>query len=459
MSTSITNFKPHPYQQTAIEWAINKSKDGLLLPMGLGKTVITLTAINTLMYDMFAVSKVLVIAPIRVAQSTWPDEIRKWAHTNQLTYSIVLGDKAKSVQALHDEADIYLINRENVSWLVDYWEHDWPYDMVVIDELSSFKNLQSKRFKALKKVRPLFDRFIGLTGTPTPRGLPDIWSQVYLMDGGARLGKTVSEFRRRYLIPGRRNGNVIYDWELQDGAEQRIYDAIGDICMSLKTEDWLTLPPCSYIQYTISLPQSVMSKYKQFEREKILMLNEEDVITGANAGVVSNKLLQFTAGAIYDEEHKVQVLHDVKLDALEDLMESANGEPVMVFYYFKHDYERIYERFSKDYRIRGIEGPDDMQAWDNGDIDMLLVHPASVGHGLNLQHGGNIIIWFSLPNWNLELYQQANARLHRQGQKNAVRIYHILAKGTVDEDVMLSLERKDCTQRALIEALKAKVQS
>lgn len=457
MSTGTMNFEPHAYQRAAIEWIIKKEKCGLFLPMGLGKTVTTLSAINELMYDAFEISKVLVIAPIRVAQSTWPDEISKWAHTKSLTYALILGDKQKRIQALQENVDIYMINRENVPWLVEYWQDDWPYDMVVIDELSSFKSPQSKRFKALRRVMPLVERFVGLTGTPTPKGLPDLWSQVYLMDQGKRLGKTLTIFRQRYLIPGRRNGHVVYDWELQPDAKRRITTAISDICMSLKTEDWLSLPKCRYLEHRVTLSQKTMEQYKHFEREKILELGKNEVITGANAGVVCGKLLQFTSGAVYDESHEAQLIHDTKINALEDLMESANKEPVMVFYYFKHDRDRILEKFKEQYNIRSIDDAKDVKDWNDGSIDMLLVHPASVGHGLNLQHGGSIIVWFTLPNWNLELYQQANARLYRQGQKNAVRIYHIIAEGTIDEDVMRSLDKKDTTQKNLIESLKAKI--
>lgn len=454
---STMNFKPHPYQQAAKQWVIEKSKCGLFLPMGLGKTVITLTAINELMYDRFEVSKVLIIAPIRVVKSTWPNEIAKWQHTQKLSYSLIVGDKKSRIKAMQQDEDIYLINRENVAWLVDYWRSDWPYDMVVIDELSCFKSPQAKRFKALRKVMPLVGRFVGLTGTPTPKGLPDLWSQVYLMDAGQRLGKTLSVFRSRYLTPGRRSGYVVYEWCLQPDAKRRITEAISDICMSLKTEDWLELPPCTYFEHRVSLPSKSMKQYKRFEREKILEISEDGVITGANAGVVSNKLLQFTGGAVYDEKHKFQVLHATKLDALEDLMETANGESVMVFYYFKHEYTRIVERFKDTYTISAIETSEDVGRWNRGEIDMLLVHPASVGHGLNLQEGGSIVVWYTLPNWSLELYQQANARLHRQGQEKSVRIYHIIAEGTIDEDVMQSLEQKDVTQKALIEALKAKI--
>lgn len=451
------NFKPHPYQQAAKQWVIDKPKCGLFLPMGLGKTIITLTAICELMYDRFEIDKVLIIAPIRVVKSTWPNEIRKWRHTQKLSYSMLVGDKKSRIKAARQEADIYLINRENVAWLVEYWRGDWPYDMVVIDELSCFKSPQAKRFKALRKVMPSVDRFVGLTGTPTPKGLSDLWSQVYLMDAGKRLGRTLAVFRSQFLTPGRRNGYVIYEWNLQPNAKRRIIESISDICMSLKTEDWLKLPPCSYLRHTVTLSPKTLDQYKRFEREKILEISEDGVIAGANAGVVSNKLLQFAGGAVYGEEHNVRMIHDTKLEALEDLTESANGEPVMVFYYFKHEYTRIVERFKDTYTISAIETSEDVGRWNRGEIDMLLVHPASVGHGLNLQEGGAIVVWYTLPNWSLELYQQANARLHRQGQKKPVRVYHIIAEGTIDEDVMQSLEQKDVTQKALIEALKAKI--
>lgn len=446
-------YHPHEYQRKAIQWILDKPRSGLFLPMGMGKTSVTLTAINILMYDYFNVEKVLIIAPIRVAQSTWPDEISKWEDMRHLTYARVLGSRQQRLKALKQEVDIYLINRENVSWLVEVVGRDWPFDMVVVDELSSFKNPQAQRFKALRKVMPLVDRFIGLTGTPAPKGLPDLWPQLYLMDQGKRLGRTLSTFRSRYLMPGRRNGHVIYEWLLQEGAKRRIYDAIGDICMSLKAEDWLKLPDCQYLTQEVVLSKQAMQQYHRFKREKILEICEDGVITAANAGVVTNKLLQFTAGAVYDEAHKVRQIHTAKLEALEDLLEAANGQPVMVFYYFRHDYELITEHFPDD-NIRTIEDQQDVADWNDGKIDMLLVHPASVGHGLNLQHGGSIIIWYTLPNWNLELYLQANARLHRQGQTETVRIYHLVAKGTVDEDMMKSLEQKDVSQKALIEALK-----
>lgn len=445
-------FRPHDYQQQALQWVLDKPKTGLFIPMGKGKTSVTLTAIEQLLYDCFQVDKVLIIAPIRVAQSTWPDEIAKWDHTRKLTYSVAVGSEPQRRTALESDADIYLINRENVMWLVENYGQDWKWDMVVIDELSSFKNPSAKRFKALKKIMPLVTRFVGLTGTPTPKGMPDLWSQVYLMDAGERLGKTIKQFQRNYLIPGQRNGFVVYNWTLQENAERRITDKISDICMSLEPSP--TEAGSVSLVHSVELPLPVFCQYKRFKREKIIELANDDVITAANAGVITNKLLQFTAGAVYDEGHKVQLIHDVKLDALEDLMESANGEPVIVYYYFKHDYDRIYQRFNKFYKIRAIDSPQDVLDWNKGKIDMLLVHPASVGHGLNLQDGGSIEIWYSLPNWNLELYQQANARLDRQGQKHTVRIYHIIAKGTIDEDMMQSLENKKVTQDGVMQALR-----
>lgn len=446
-------YQPHEYQLKAEQWILEHDKCGLFLPMGMGKTSITLTAISDLMYDYFRVHKVLIIAPIRVADATWPAEINKWDHTKGLTYAKILGDRKQRLVGLAQDADVYLINRENVQWLVEQCGSRWPYDMVVIDELSSFKNPKAKRFKAMKRVLSKVKYFVGLTGTPAPKGLPDLWPQVYLMDQGQRLGKALTVFRSRYLIPGKSNGHMVYEWLLQDGAKRRIYDAIGDICMSLEAEDWLQLPECRYINHEVVLTDKVMQQYRRFKQNKIIELCPDGVITAANAGVVINKLLQFTAGAVYDENHVEQYLHEEKLNALEDLLEAANGNPVMVFYYFKFDFDRIRQRFP-GLNIRTIESEQDVADWNDGKIDMLLVHPASVGHGLNLQQGGNIIIWYTLPNWNLELYLQANARLHRQGQIKTVRIYHLIAKGTVDEDMIRSLEQKDVSQKALIEALK-----
>lgn len=422
----------------------------------LGKTSITLGAINSLIYDYFEVNRVLVIAPIRVADMTWDAEIKKWDHLSHLTIVKILGGAEHRRMMLTKVADIYTINRENVQWLVEQYGNKWPFDMVVVDELSSFKNPQSKRFKALKKVMPFVNRFVGLTGTPAPRSLMDLWPQLYLMDKGKRLGKTLSKFRSRYFKVGKRNGHIVYDWVLLPGAEVKMQDDIRDICMSLKAKDWLDMPKRTDITIDVSLPSEIMKDYKQFEREKILELGNDKAVVGSNAGVVLGKLLQYSSGMLYDDEHDQVKIHDYKLEALGELIEEANGKPVLVFYYFKFDFERIM-RYFPQLIVRGIDNQHDIEEWNSGKIDMLLVHPASVGHGLNLQEGGNIIIWYTLPNWNLELYQQANARLHRQGQRYPVFIYHLLAKGTVDEDVMQSLMDKEVTQNSLMEALKAKI--
>lgn len=408
------------------------------------------------MYDHFSINKVLVIAPIRVADITWEAEIHKWDHLRHLTISKIIGTADQREKAIAKEADIYTINRENVQWLIQYLRRKWPFDMIVVDELSSFKNSKAKRFKALKQVMPKVSRFVGLTGTPAPRNYTDLWPELYLMDRGERLGRTLSEFHSRYFRPGKSNGHVVYDWNLIPGSERKIYNAIGDICMSLKAEDWLNLPKRSDITVDVEFPVSLMKEYKQFEREKILELENDHTIVGSNAGTVMGKLLQYSSGMIYDDDREAVKIHDYKLEALSELVIAANGKPLLVFYYFKFDFERIKNAF-KNLEVRSLDNKDDVTDWNEGKIDMLLVHPASVGHGLNLQDGGNTIVWYTLPNWNLELYQQANARLHRQGQKRPVFIYHLISKGTVDEDVMRSLEQKDTSQQALMAALKAKI--
>ena len=446
-------FKPHDYQARAMQWIADHEKCGLLLPMGAGKTVTTLTAIQKLLYEDFDVSNVLIIGPVRVIESTWPSELDKWEHLKHMTFSVISGPPKKRMAAIAQPADIYLIGKENVMWLVENYIHDWKWDMVIIDELSCFKNPQAKRFKALRTVMPSVKRFIGLTGTPAPRGIPDIWSQIYLMDRGERLGRTLTAFRRDYLAPGRHNGYVVYEWLLQDGAEDRIYQKIDDICMSISQEESAKLPPVNYIDYPIELGSKLLSEYRHFKRHKVLELSEDETLIGANAGVICGMLAQFTSGAIYTANKAYNILHEKKLDALEDLIESANGHPVIVFYYFQHEKERLLERF-KAYNLRCMESAEDVKAWNNKQIDILLLHPASAGHGLNLQDGGNVAIWYSLPNWNLEYYQQANARIYRQGQKNAVTIYHIIAKETIDEDQLKSLEKKDVSQQALIDALR-----
>ena len=448
-------FIPHDYQKIAIEKIINLPAVGLFLEMGLGKTVSALTAIQELLYDRFEVSKVLVIAPLRVAQSTWPGEIEKWDHLQGLRLAKVLGSEKQRIEALHQPADIWIINRENTEWLVDYYGRKWPFDMVVIDELSSFKNPRSKRFRALRKVRPLIKRIVGLTGTPAPNGLIDLWSQIYLLDQGERLGKTLTSYRNRYFDPGRRNQNIIFEWIPKPFAEERIYEKISDICVSMKAEDWLQLPERINNVLEIELPEKAKWQYKQLEKDLILPLLESDV-TAANAAVLTNKLLQMANGAIYDEFGEAKEIHDAKLEALEEVVEAANGKPVMVVYAYKHDLDRIRKRLKK-YNPRTLDSDQDVQDWNVGKIQVLLLHPASGGHGLNLQAGGNIIVWFGLT-WGLEYYQQTIARLHRQGQTERVIVHHIIAKGTMDEEVLKALTDKTATQNDLMEAVKAKIE-
>lgn len=448
-------FRPHSYQAKAIDWALEKPTCGLFLPMGAGKTVTTLSVIAELL--MFDVRRVLIIGPKRVVGATWPDEILKWDNTRFLTWALITAPMAKGKAPIPSGKDIYLVSKDNVTSLIEMLDHTWPFDMVVIDELSTFKNPKAKRFKALRRVMPATRRFIGLTGTPAPKGIPDLWAQIYLMDQGERLGKTQRAFQNRYLYPARMNGHVVYDWGVKDGAQEQIYDAVSDICMSIKQTECADLPPVSYIDRKIDLGPA-FQKYKVFKREKILELCEgrmDDAIMAANAGVLTLFLSEFASGQIYSADHKsVHTLHDRKIQELEDLMVSANGSPVMVFYYFKHEADRIRNHFAKQYDAMILDTKEDIDLWNAGKIDMLLVHPASAGHGLNLQKGGHIAVWYSLPNWNLELYQQANARIYRQGQQDPVVIYHILAKGTVDEDMLDALKNKDVTQSRLIEALR-----
>ena len=448
-------FIPHDYQKIAIEKIIKLPAVGLFLEMGLGKTVSALTAIQELLYDRFEVSKVLVIAPLRVAQSTWSGEIEKWDHLQGLRLAKVLGSEKQRIGALHQPADIYIINRENTEWLVDYYGRKWPFDMVVIDELSSFKNPRSKRFRALRKVRPLIKRIVGLTGTPAPNGLIDLWSQIYLLDQGERLGKTLTGYRNRYFDPGRRNQNIVFEWIPKPFAEERIYEKISDICVSMKAEDWLQLPGRIDNAIEVELPEKAKSQYKQLEKDLILPLLGSDV-TAANAAVLTNKLLQMANGAIYDEFGEAKEIHDAKLEALEEVVEAANGKPVLVVYSYRHDLDRIKNQLKK-YKPRTLDSDQDVQDWNAGKTQVLLLHPASGGHGLNLQTGGNIIVWFGLT-WGLEYYQQANARLYRQGQIERVIVHHIVAKGTMDEEVLKALTGKAATQNDLMEAVKAKIE-
>jgi len=425
--------------------------------MGLGKTVTTLTAISDLLF-LGDIEKVLVIAPLRVAEDTWSTEIEKWDHLSHLRISKVLGSPKERIRAMNRPADIYVTNRENVEWMVKEYFDKWPFDMAVIDELSSFKSAKAIRFRSLKKVRPYFKRIVGLTGTPAPNSLIDLWPQLYLLDGGARLGKTITGFKQQYFKPGRMNGYIVYDWKLKDGSEDAIHNKIGDICISMMSKDYLDIPERIDNKVSVNLPDKIKSVYKQLEKDLVIELDKND-ITAANAAVLTNKLLQMSNGAIYSEDKSVVEIHEEKLKVLLDLIEAANGKPVLIFYSFKHDFDRIV-RYLKAKKLKaiGLGDSGDIKKWNNGEIPILLVHPASAGHGLNLQYGGNIIIWFGLT-WSLELYQQANARLHRQGQKESVIVHHIITKNTVDEDVMRALGNKEINQNTLLEAVKARIKN
>lgn len=446
-------FEPYPYQQKAEEFILSHRRCGLFLEMGLGKTVITLSAVKRLLDD-FAITKVLVIAPLRVAATVWAEEAQKWDHLDGLRISKVLGDQKTRLAALAADADIYVVNRENVSWLVNHQAtlKDWPFDMLVIDELSSFKSPKAERFRALRRVLPAVRRIVGLTGTPSPNGLIDLWSQIYLLDNGERLGKFVSYYRDVYFTPGQRNGAIIYNWDPKPGADRVIYDKLSDICMSMKAEDYLSLPDRRDITYPVKLSEGALKAYETMERDLVLPMVGE-VLTAQNAAVLTGKLLQLANGAIYNESGDYYQIHEAKLDALEDLIEAANGEPVLVYYSFRHDAERIQQRIPQ---ARRLITPQDVNDWNAGRIPVLIAHPASAGHGLNLQAGGHIIIWFGLT-WSLELYQQANARLHRQGQSQPVTVYHVITADTVDKNVLKVITSKAVKQDALIDAVKARI--
>lgn len=434
----------HNYQKVTRDFILENEYCLICLDLGMGKTLSTLSALSTMDFN-----KCLVIAPLRVAQSTWTDEIAKWGFNFRV--SLILGDAQKRIDALHADADIYIINRENVCWLVDQYSK-LPFDIVVIDEISSFKSAQAKRFKALKKVRHSIKRLVGLTGTPAPNSLLDLWPQVYLLDMGKRLGKYEGGYKQRYFLPDRMGPNqIVYSWKLRENAEENIYNQINDICISMKATDYLDMPDRIDNKIYIQFSASLQKKYDYLEENSILKFINSDAVAGS-AAILTNKLLQFASGAIYDENNNVQYIHDLKLDALEELVEHANGKSVLVFYNYKHDLTRLQARFKKAVVLKTV---DHIKAWNAGNIKLLFVHPGSCGHGLNLQDGGNIIVWFSLT-WSLELYQQANARLYRQGQKNTVVINHIIAKGTVDELVMKALEKKDMNQEALLQAIKVK---
>lgn len=449
-------YNPHPYQTYATQRILEQPAVGLFLEMGLGKTVSTLTAVAELLHDSFEVSRVLVIAPLRVAQKTWTDEIEKWDHLKYLKIAKVLGTERQRLYALNTEADIWIINRENVEWLVEHYGNKWPFDMVVIDELSSFKSSKARRFRALRKVRPYIKRIVGLTGTPTPNGLIDLWAQIYLLDQGERLGKIVTGYRSRYFDPGKRNREVIFSWVPKAGAEEAIHKKLEDICVSMSAADWLEMPERIDRVIKVQLPEAARVKYEQLEKDWLLPFADGDVTAGA-AAILTNKLLQLANGAVYDENGKAQAVHIAKLEALKDVIEAANGKPVLVFYAYLHDQARIINYLQAagcDTRV--LDKEQDIDDWNAGKIQVLLAHPASAGHGLNLQAGGNIIVWFGLT-WSLELYQQANARLHRQGQKCSVIVHHLVAEDTHDEDVMKALEQKEYSQEALLKAVKARI--
>ena len=441
-------FTPHNYQKYAMNHIMKHAASGLFLDMGLGKTVTTLTAVDQLLF-LGDVKKILVIAPLRVAESTWSSECLKWDHLKNLRISKVLGSAKIRIAAMAVNADIYVTNRENVGWLVENYINEWPFDMLIIDELSSFKSSKANRFRALKKVIPYFKKIVGLTGTPAPNSLIDLWPQVYLLDKGQRLGKTITSFKQQYFYPGRANGYIVYDWILKNGSEEEIYKNIGDICISMKSEDYLAMPERIDNKIYIELPAAARADYKKLEKD--LVMNDD--ITAANAAVLTNKLLQISNGAIYDDNNKVVEMHDEKLKALAELIEAANGKPVLIFYSYKHDLTRI-QKYIKG--SKKLEGSEDIEKWNEGKIPVLLAHPASAGHGLNLQYGGNIVIWFGLT-WSLELYQQANARLHRQGQTKTVIIHHIITRNSIDEDVLKALENKEISQSALMVAVKARL--
>lgn len=452
-------FKPHAYQQHCINKIIEIKKLGLFLDMGLGKTITTLTAVKELKYNRFLVRRVLVIAPKKVAEGTWTREAAKWDHTQMLRVSPVLGSQAKRIRALNTPADLYIINRENVCWLVDYYRNAWPFDMVVVDESSSFKSHSAKRFKALASVSSRIDRMVELTGTPSPNGLDDLWSQIFLLDGGERLGKRHTQFRERYFQPDKRGADgMVYSYEAKPGTEESILRQISDICISMKAEDYLQLPDVTYHEIPVELDSKSLKAYYELEREMVLQLPEDDeTISVTSAAALSNKLLQLANGALYDEDRQVHEVHNCKIEAFLELIESLQGKPALVFYNYQHDRARILKALEKSgLAVRELKTTQDEDDWNAGKIQVLLTHPASSAYGLNLQQGGNHVVWFGLT-WNYELYTQANKRLHRQGQKEKVIIHHLVCSGTRDTDVMQALQRKDDVQSWVMESLKARI--
>lgn len=450
-------FIPHNYQKYAIEFILNHPVAAVLLDMGLGKTVIALTAIHSLLFDSFEVSKVLVVAPLRVARDTWPNEVKKWEHLKDLRVSVAVGDAKKRKIALMRKADIYVINREMVKWLVEESGVPFDYDMVVIDELSSFKNPQSQRFKALMKVRSKVRRVVGLTGTPASNGLMDLFAEYKLLDMGQRLGRYITRYRLSYFQPDKTNGAIVYSYKPLPFAEEEIFKKIGDITISMKSGDFLQMPEKIMTEYEVEMNEKEKQEYKHLKDNLVLSVGDQE-ITAANAASLCGKLSQMANGAVYTDDRNVQIFHERKLDALEDMIEAANGKPVMIAYWFQHDFDRIKNRLQEmGVEFEKIDSEDSIKRWNEGRLPVALIHPASAGHGLNLQSGGSTIIWFGLT-WSLELYQQTNGRLWRQGQKDkTVVIQHIITKGTIDERILSALKHKDCTQEEMIAAVKAEI--
>lgn len=448
-------YEAHDYQTYATNFILEHPLTAILLDMGLGKSVITLTAVNDLLFDSFEIHKVLVVAPLRVARDTWPAELEKWEHLHGLVYSVAVGSEVQRKAALMQKADIYIINRENIEWLVEKSGLPFDYDMLVVDELSSFKSYQAKRFRSLSSVRPKVNRVVGLTGTPSSNGLMDLWAEFRLLDMGKRLGRFITHFRSDYFVPDKRNQQIIFSYKPKPGAEEAIYRLVSDITISMKSTDYLKMPECVINEVTVRLSEKEMECYQTLKDDLILSLDGQDIDAQSAVGL-SNKLTQMANGAVYGEDSNVIAIHDRKLDALEDLIEAANGKPVLVAYWFKHDLSRIEERLHKRHiPFSKLDTADSIKRWNNGELPVALVHPASAGHGLNLQSGGSTLIWFGLT-WSLELYQQTNARLWRQGQESdTVVIHHLITKDTIDEKIMSALKKKDKIQSALIDAVKA----
>lgn len=451
-------YNPHGYQQYVTDKMIELPFMGAWLDMGLGKTVCTLTALHEMKYHRFCIRRALVIAPKKVAENTWSAEAAKWDHLQALRLSVVLGTAKQRRDALARTADVYIINRENVQWLVKLYGNAWPFDVVILDESTSFKNHQAKRFRALRAVRPKISRIIELTGTPSPHGLMDLWSQIYLLDGGQRLGRTISVYRDIYFLPDKRSRTTVFSYTPKEGAADAIYKQISDICISMKSEDYLELPDLIDHDIPVILDNKAARAYRDLESNMLLQVSDEDIVTATTQATLTNKLLQLCNGAVYDEQGSVAHVHDCKLEVFLETLEQLQGEHVLVYYYFRHDRDRILQALEgSGLVVRVYKGAEEERAWNAGDVDVLLAQPASCGYGLNLQGGGHHIVWFGLT-WSLEEYQQANKRLHRQGQAHPVIVHRLIVKNGIDEDVIHSLEHKDAAQEALITALKARVE-